>query len=154
VAVLGERVFHHRREGFLLAAQRDDLAADGIGRVVGVDQAQEVGRDVDPKLVRRAQALALLLGQVEHLLDIGQVVDPVGKLPAPVVPLLVGHVQPARRAAADRWPAVRAKPECRIAAVDEGFVGDGDVRAQARQPPLAVLAATAYSLCSLDRARS
>ena len=56
VAVLGERVLHHRREGLLLAPERDDLAADRVVRVVGVDQADEVRRDVDPELVRGGQA--------------------------------------------------------------------------------------------------
>ena len=64
VAVLGERVLHHRREGLLLAAERDDLAADRVVRVVRVDQADEVRRDVDAELVGRGQALALLVGQV------------------------------------------------------------------------------------------
>ena len=77
VAVLGERVLHHRGERLLLAAERDDLAADRVVRVVGVDQADEVRRDVDPELVRRGQALALLVGQVQDLLDLGEVVDPV-----------------------------------------------------------------------------
>ena len=53
VAVLGERVLHHRGEGLVLAAGRDDLAADRVVRVLRVDQADEVGRDVDAELVRR-----------------------------------------------------------------------------------------------------
>ena len=64
VAVLGERVLHHRREGLVLATDRDDLAADRVVRVVRVDEADEVRRDVDPELVGRRQALALLVGQV------------------------------------------------------------------------------------------
>ena len=40
------------------------------------------------------QAVALLVGQVEDLLDLLEVVDPVAELPAPVVPLLVGDVLP------------------------------------------------------------
>ena len=38
---------------------------------------------------------ALLVGQLEDLLDLLEVVDPVAELPAPVVPLLVGDVLPA-----------------------------------------------------------
>ncbi len=42
VAVLGERVLHHRGEGVVLGRDRDDLAADGVVGVVGVDEADEV----------------------------------------------------------------------------------------------------------------
>jgi len=35
VAVLGQRVLHHRREGFVLAVGRDDLAADRVVGIVG-----------------------------------------------------------------------------------------------------------------------
>ena len=60
------------------------------------------GRDVDPELVRRAQARPLLVGQLQDLLDLLEIVDPVAELPAPVVPLLVRDVGPQRRAPADR----------------------------------------------------
>ena len=40
VTVLGERVLHHRGEGLLLAAERDDLAADRVVRIVRIDQAR------------------------------------------------------------------------------------------------------------------
>ena len=102
VAVLGERVLHHRGERLVLAPERDDLAADRVVRVVGVDQAREVGRDVDAELVVRGQPLALLVGEVEDLADLLERVDPVAELPAPVVPLLVGHVAHRRRTAAAR----------------------------------------------------
>ena len=101
MAVLGERVLHHRGERLRLAAARDDLAADRVVRVLRVDEADEVRRDVDPELVRRRQTLALVVGQLEDLLDLGEVVDPVAELPAPVVPLGVGDVLPDRSAAAD-----------------------------------------------------
>ena len=106
VAVLGERVLHHPGEGAVLAGGRDDLQADRVVRVVRVDQADEVGRDVDPELVRRGEPLALVVGQVQDLLDLLEIVDPVAELPAPVVPLGVGHVLPARRTAADRGAPV------------------------------------------------
>ena len=125
VAVLGERVLHHRREGLLLAPERDDLAADRVVGVVGVDQADEVRRDVDPELVRCAQAGALLVGEVEDRLDLLEVVDAVAELPAPVVPLLVGDIGPERRAAADGGPAVRAEHLGGVAAVDERLLGGG-----------------------------
>ena len=122
VAVLGERVLHHRREGLLLAAEGDDLAADRVVRVVRVDQADEVGRDVDPELVRRRQAVALLVGQVEDRLDLLEVVDAVGELPAPVVPLLVGDVGPDRSAPAPGRPPIGAERPGRIARVHERLV--------------------------------
>ncbi len=119
VAVLGQRVLHHRGERLLLAAERDHLAPDRVGRVLRIDEADEVGRDVDPELVGRAQAGPLLLGQLEDLLDLLEVVDPVAELPAPVVPLLVRDVGPQRSATADRGPAVRADRQGGIAAIDE-----------------------------------
>jgi hypothetical protein len=47
VLVLGQAVFHHRLEGHHLAVGGDDLLADGAVGVVGVDEAGEVGGDVD-----------------------------------------------------------------------------------------------------------
>ena len=123
VAVLGERVLHHRGEGLVLATARDDLAADRVVGVLGVDQADEVGRDVDPELVGRRQAVALVVGQLEDLLDLGEVVDPMAELPAPVVPLRVGDVVPDRRAAADGRGAVGADRARRIGQVDERRLG-------------------------------
>ncbi len=127
VAVLGEGVLHHRGEGLLLAAGRDDLAADRVVGVVRVDQADEVGRDVDTELVRRRQAQALIVGEVQDRLDLGEVVDPVTQLPAPVVPLLVGDVRPERGAPADGRPAIGPEHACRVGEVDERRLG-GRVR--------------------------
>ena len=112
-------------EGAVLARGRDDLQPDRVVRVLGVDQAHEVGRDVDPELVRHREALALLVGQLEDLLDLLEVVDPVAELPAPVVPLLVGDVFPDRGAAADGRGAVRAERAGRVGEVDERSLGRG-----------------------------
>ena len=119
VAVLGERVLHHRGERLLLAAGRDDLAADRVGGVVRVDQADEVRRDVDAELVRRREPLTLVVGQVQDRLDLLEVVDPMAELPAPVVPLLVGDVRPERGAPADGRPAVGPELAGRVGEVDE-----------------------------------
>ena len=119
VAVLGERVLHHRGEGLVLPRARDDLPADRVVRVLRVHQADEVRRDVDAELLGRGQALALVVGQLEDLLDLLEVVDPVAQLPAPVVPLLVGDVRPQRGAAADRGSPVRPEDLGRVRAVDE-----------------------------------
>ena len=123
VAVLGQAVLHHRGERLLLPAERDDLAADRVVRIARVDEADEVRGDVDPELVRRREALALLVGQLEDLLDLGQVVDPVRELPAPVVPLLVGDVLPQRGAPAHRRATVGSERLGRVAPVDERRLG-------------------------------
>ena len=60
----------------------------------------------------RRQARALLVGQLEDLLDLLELVDAVGELPAPVVPLLVGDVVVDRCAAAD-GRACRPAPSAR-----------------------------------------
>ena len=125
VAVLGEAVLHHRGERLLLPTERDHLAADRVGRVLRVDEADEVRGDVDPELVRRREARSLLVGQLEDLLDLLEVVDPVRELPAPVVPLLVGNVLPARGAAADGRPAIGTEGAGRVATIDEGRLGQG-----------------------------
>ena len=139
VAVLGERVLHHRGEGLLLAAERDDLATDGIVRVVGVDEAREVRRDVDPELVVRGQPGLLLVGEVQDLADFLERVDPMTELPAPVVPLLVGDVRPDRRAPAARGPAVRTEGLRGVAAVDERRLGEGARRVLVRDGGLDLL---------------
>src|SRR3972149_536087 len=87
--------------------ERDGLAADRVARVVRVDEAHEVGRDVDAELVLGGEPLDLLLGQAQDRADLVDGVDPAGELPTPVVPLLVRHVRPQRSAPADRWLAVR-----------------------------------------------
>jgi hypothetical protein len=124
VAVLGQRVLHHRRERLLLAPERDHLATDRVVRVVGVDQRDEVRRDVDPELVLRRQPLALVLGEVEDRLDLLEIVDAVAELPAPVVPLLVGDVLVDRRPPADGRATVRSESLGRVARVLPGQLGE------------------------------
>ena len=119
VPVLGEAVLHHPGEAAQLAAERDDLAPDRVLGILGVDEADEVGRDVDAELVGGGQALALLVGQLQDLLDLGELVDAVRELPLPVVPLLVGNVLPHRGAAADRRLPVGAELPRGVALVDE-----------------------------------
>jgi hypothetical protein len=119
VAVLAEAVLHHPDERTLLAAERDHLASDRAVGIAGVDEADEVGRDVDAELVVGGQALALLLGQLEDLGDLVEVVDPVRQLPAPVVPLLVRDVLPLRRSPAHGRAAIRAEAPRGVAVVDE-----------------------------------
>ena len=149
VAVLGQGVLHHPGEGPQLRADRDDLAADRVVGIVGVDQRHEVGRDVHPELVRRRQALALVVGQVEDLLELLERVQAVGELPAPVVPLLVRRVLPDPGAAADRRLPVRAEPEGGVAQVDERRLAGsrrGDRRRVLRRVHRAVIPFRAHRL--------
>src|SRR5207249_7643032 len=117
VAVLREGVLHHPREGLRLAAGGDDLAADRVGGVLWVDQADEVRRDVDPELVRSRQARPLVIGELEDLLDLGQIVHPMAELPTPVVPLLVGNVLPLGSSATDGGSTVGSDLPIRVAAI-------------------------------------
>ncbi len=101
VLVLGQAVFHHRLEGHHLAVGGDDLLADGAVGVVGVDEAGEVGGDVDAEKPLGRKGALLGVGQVD---DTGQFVGrvkAVGHLPAPVHPLRVGHVGPVGGAGVD-----------------------------------------------------
>ena len=128
MAILGERVLHHPGEGAVLLRGRDDLQADRIVGVVGVDQAHEVRRDVDAEPVRDRQPLALGVGQVQDLLDLGEVVHAVAELPAPVVPLLIGHVRPHRGPATHGGTPVGSEGAGRIEPVDERGLSCGSGR--------------------------
>jgi hypothetical protein len=101
------------------SCSRDDLAADRVVGVLGVDQADEVRRDIDPELVGRRQSLALLVGQLEDLLDLIELVDAVRELPAPVVPLLVGDVLVDRRPVTHGRLAVGSDGPRRVRQIDE-----------------------------------
>ena len=153
VAVLGERVLHHRRERLVLRADRDDLAADRVVGVVGVDERDEVRRDVDPELVRRREALALFLGEVEDLPDLLEVVDAVRELPAPVVPLRVGHVLVDRGAPADGGAAVRTQHLRRVGQVHERRLGGGTGRFLVRDGGLDLVGVHAGGLRVRSRLR-
>jgi hypothetical protein len=136
---------------------RDHLAPDRVVWVVRVDERDEVRGDVDPELVLGREAFPLVVGQVEDLLDLFQIVDPMAQLPAPVVPLLVRDVLPDRGAPTDRGSTVRAEHLRRVAPVDErrlrarsprfgGLMGDGVldlVGVQLERPPGARRAAEA-----------
>ena len=90
-------------------------------------------------LSRDGQALALVVRQLEDLLDLVEVVDPVAELPAPVVPLLVGDVLPHRRATADGGRAVRRERQGRIGEVDERRLGRDPGRVLVRDRGLDLL---------------
>ena len=137
VAVLREGVLHHRRERFLLAPERDDLAPDGVFGVVGIDEADEVRGDVHPELVRRGQALALLVGERQHGAQRLEVVDAVRELPAPVVPALIGDIGPDLRAVAALGPSIRVDRTRRVTRVHPRVAGvDGSLHASPERPRL------------------
>ena len=77
-------------------------------------------------------------GEVEDLLDLGEVVDAVAELPAPVVPLRVGDVFPDRGAAADGRRAIGAERTRRVGEVHERRLGreSGGVLMRDRGPDL------------------
>ena len=101
VPVFRKRILHHRCERCQLLVGRDDLFADGIVGVVGVDQRDKVRGYIHAKQVRGSECFALGVGQRENLFDFLPGVQPVAQLPAPVVPLFVGHIRESR--SAFRW---------------------------------------------------
>ena len=126
MAVLGQRVLHHRRERLLLAAGRDDLAADRVGRVVRVDEADEVGRDVHPELVRaRTGPRARPAVRLRTRSISSSVLTRLLSCQRQSFHLSSGTSRVDRGAAADGGPAVRPERPGRIARVDPRRVGGG-----------------------------
>ena len=77
-----------------LGACGDALATDGVMRVIGIDEAQVVGRDSHAQgLEGLLDALFLFSTQVHILLELLKGLDAVFHLPFPVIPLLVGNVR-------------------------------------------------------------
>ncbi|OQA40918.1 MAG: hypothetical protein BWY52_02744 [Chloroflexi bacterium ADurb.Bin325] len=97
VAVLVERILVHAGERGQLPAGGDDLAADRAVRVVGVDQRRKIRRDVHAEM-RAPTALHLVGRQVDDPAQFFEAVQPMAQLPAPIIPLGVGHVGPGRGA--------------------------------------------------------
>ena len=95
-AFFADGVLGFARGDIGLLDARDDLPADRAIRVLGVDEVEEMRRDRQRELVRGEEApFPLLLGEHEHLFQLGQRRDPVAQLPMPVVPLRGGHVFPS-----------------------------------------------------------
>ena len=100
MAVLGERVLHHRREGVVLDANRDDLAADRVVGVVGSISEMKYG------VMSTRNLSGAPRPTFSSSVRSGSARSPRGRsrgarAPAPVVPLRVGHVLVDRCAAAD-----------------------------------------------------
>ena len=114
VLVLGQRVLHHRVEGFQFVVRGNDLPADGAGGIVGVHQAGEVRGDVQPEDALGTCALAFTVGQSNYFLQFGDAVDAVFQLPFPVVPLLVWHVLPLGGAVAPGQHQLAASGRLRV----------------------------------------
>ena len=79
----------------------DDLLADGPVGVVGVDGAGALGGDGHAEEALGRQGAALGGGQVDDAAEFLNGVETVGHLPAPIHPLLVGHVGPIGGAGVD-----------------------------------------------------
>jgi hypothetical protein len=92
--VLGQGILHHGLEGDHLPVGRDNLLAHRTAGVVGIDEAGKVGGDIDPEQAFAAERLAFGSGQVDHPLQLGDGVEPVAHLPAPIHPLLIRHILP------------------------------------------------------------
>ena len=78
------------------AVGRDDLLADGIIRIIRVDQGDKVRGDIHAEEPVGAERFALGLGQRDDLFDLFRRVQAVAQLPAPVVPLFIGNVGESR----------------------------------------------------------
>jgi hypothetical protein len=92
VAVLGKGVFHHAGEGGDLSVGGDNLPADGVAGIIGVDQGDEVGGNLHAEKVLGAERGALGGGEGKHFLKIVGGVKTVAELPAPVIPFFSGDV--------------------------------------------------------------
>ena len=77
-----------------LAAGGDDLAANGTRGVIRVDQGGKVGGDVEAEAVLGTDTFLLLGRQANDLSQLLEGVQTMAELPAPVVPLRVGHIGP------------------------------------------------------------
>ena len=72
--------------------KRDDLPPHGGFGVIRVDQGDEIGRDVHAEQIGSRKRLALAIGQFEDLLEFVGGVQPMRKLPAPVIPFVIRYI--------------------------------------------------------------
>ena len=96
MGILGQGIFHHGSEGFQLWGGGDDLLADWVVGVIGVDQRDEVGGHVHPEQAGGGEGFALAFGQREDVLEIFDGVKPVAELPAPAVPFVIRNIGEVR----------------------------------------------------------
>jgi hypothetical protein len=94
MAVLAERVLHHRFEALELTAKRNDLPADGAVGVVPVHECGKIRRDVQPETVPGRHAFLFFRGEVDNLAQFVSRVQTVLELPAPIILLFQRHVAP------------------------------------------------------------
>jgi len=109
VRVFGERVRHHALEAVQLRRRWDDLPPDRAGRVVGVDQAGKIGRNVQPEAVARGNAHDFIRREMDQLGEFFEGVEAVRELPAPVVPIAIRHAGPERGAGRNVSRATRGR---------------------------------------------
>ena len=83
--------------GSLLQRRGHRLQPDRVVGIVGVDQGEVVRRDGELVLgLQGADGFQLLRGEGEQVAELADGADGVLRLPAPVVPLVVGDVAPER----------------------------------------------------------
>ena len=88
VAVLAERVVGLARRLEIFAADRDMGAAERLHRILARHQARVIRRDAERQRTLMADhRVALVVGQHEDALELGERADARPGLPAPVVPL-------------------------------------------------------------------
>ena len=88
MAVLAERIVGLAGRLEIFGADRDMRAAQRLQRVLARHQARVIGRDAERQRALMADhRVALVVGQHEDALELGERADARARLPAPVVPL-------------------------------------------------------------------
>ncbi len=70
VAVFSQRVFHHAGKGVYFAGGRNDLSADGVMRVIRIDQGYIVGGHIHAEKAVGAERLAFAFSEGEDFIEI------------------------------------------------------------------------------------
>jgi hypothetical protein len=92
VAVLAERVVGFAGQPHELAGRRHDGPAQRLAGVHRVQQTHVVGGDSERQQHAAGRDRgALVVGQLQHAVEVGQLSEPVARLPAPVVPVGIRH---------------------------------------------------------------
>ena len=93
VAVLAERIVSLARRLQIFGADRNVRSPQRLRRVVTAHQARIVGRDAErQRTLMTNHGVALVVGQDEDALELGERADAPPRLPAPIVPLGEPHL--------------------------------------------------------------
>ena len=74
----------------------DDLPADGVLGIIGINQGDIIGGDIHAEEPRAGERLALAVGELEDFSKSSTVFRRWRKLPAPVVPFFIGNILESR----------------------------------------------------------